>query len=45
LYFASTVCALFNFINRWIDAAGVHALSDDAHRAGARLSAKNGHIR
>jgi len=26
------VCALFNFYNRWIDATGVHALSDEAHR-------------
>ena len=34
LYFAITVCALFNFYNRWIDATGVHALSDDAHREG-----------
>ena len=34
LYFAITVCALFNFYNRWIDASGVHALSDEAHRVG-----------
>ena len=27
IYFAITVCALFNFYNRWIDASGVHALS------------------
>ncbi len=26
------MCALFNFYNRWIDASGVHAMSDDAHR-------------
>ena len=45
LYFAITVCSLFNFYNRWIDAAGVHALSDDAHRTGAKASAKNGYIR
>jgi len=36
LYFAITVCALFNFYNRWIDATGVHAMSDDAHRAGGK---------
>ena len=41
LYFAITVCALFNFYNRWIDATGVHALSDEAHRAGGKRS-KNG---
>ena len=27
-YYALTVCALFNFYNRWVDASGVHALSD-----------------
>jgi hypothetical protein len=36
LYFAITVCALFNFYNRWIDATGVHAMSADAHRAGGK---------
>ena len=45
LYFAITACALFNFYNRWIDATGVHALSDEAHRAGAKLSARNGYVR
>ena len=45
LFFAITVCALFNFYNRWIDASGVHALSDEAHRKGAVLSAKNGYVR
>jgi len=45
LYFAVTVCALFNFYNRWIDATGVHALSDDAHREGGRRSAATGYVR
>jgi alkylhydroperoxidase family enzyme len=45
LYFAITVCALFNFYNRWIDATGVHALSDEAHRQGARRSAQTGYVR
>ena len=45
LYFAITVCALFNFYNRWIDATGVHALSDEAHRQGARRSAQHGYAR
>jgi alkylhydroperoxidase family enzyme len=36
LYFAITVCALFNFYNRWIDATGVHPMSDEAHRAGGK---------
>lgn len=45
LYFAITVCALFNFYNRWIDATGVHALSDEAHRAGGKRSAASGYVR
>lgn len=45
IYFAVTVCALFNFYNRWIDASGVHALSDEAHRAGAKRSAAMGYVR
>ncbi len=45
LYFAITVCALFNFYNRWIDASGVHALSDEAHRAGGKRSAVHGYVR
>lgn len=45
IYFTITVCALFNFYNRWIDASGVHALSDEAHREGGRRSAKNGYAR
>ena len=45
LYFAITVCALFNFYNRWIDATGVHALSDAAHRAGGKRSAEHGYAR
>ena len=45
IYFAITVCALFNFYNRWIDASGVHALSDEAHRAGGKRSASAGYVR
>ncbi len=45
LYFAITVCALFNFYNRWIDAAGVHAMSDEAHRQGGRRMATQGYAR
>ena len=45
LYFAITVCALFNFYNRWIDASGVHALSDEAHRLGGKRSAAGGYAR
>jgi uncharacterized protein YciW len=45
IYFAITVCALFNFYNRWIDASGVHALSDEAHRMGGKRSATHGYAR
>ena len=45
IYFAITVCALFNFFNRWIDATGVHALSDEAHREGGRRTATHGYVR
>jgi alkylhydroperoxidase family enzyme len=45
IYFAITVCALFNFYNRWVDASGVHALSDEAHRLGGKRSAVNGYVR
>ncbi len=45
IYFAITVCALFNFYNRWIDASGVHALSDEAHREGGKRSATQGYVR
>jgi alkylhydroperoxidase family enzyme len=45
IYFAITVCALFNFYNRWIDATGVHALSDEAHRQGGKRSAQFGYVR
>ena len=45
LYFVITVCALFNFYNRWIDASGVHALSDEAHRIGGKRSAQGSYVR
>lgn len=45
IYYAITVCALFNFYNRWIDASGVHAMSDEAHRMGAKRSAVHGYSR
>ncbi len=45
IYIAITVCALFNFYNRWIDASGVHALSDEAHREGGKRTATHGYSR
>ena len=41
VYDAITVCALFNFYNRWVDASGVADLPGSAYRAsGARLAAQ-----
>ena len=45
IYFAVTICALFNFYNRWIDATGVHAMSPEAHREGGKRTALHGYIR
>jgi alkylhydroperoxidase family enzyme len=45
LYFAITVCALFNFYNRWIDATGVHAMSEEAHRQGGKRMATGSYAR
>lgn len=45
IYFTITVCALFNFYNRWIDATGVHALSDEGHRLGGKRMAVQGYVR
>ena len=45
IYYAITVCALFNFYNRWIDAAGVHAMSDEAHKTFGARTAQHGYTR
>ena len=45
IFFAITVCALFNFYNRWVDSTGVHVLSDEAHRSGGKRSAAHGYAR
>ena len=45
IYYAVTVCALFNFYNRWIDATGVHALSEEGHREGGKRTALHGYVR
>ena len=44
IYDAITVCALFNFYNRWIDATGVHEMSAEAHRMGGKRLAERGYI-
>jgi uncharacterized peroxidase-related enzyme len=44
IYSAVSVCALFNFYNRWIDATGVHPMSEEAHRKFAKGTANNGYV-
>ena len=44
IYDAITVCALFNFYNRWCDAAGVHVMSPEAHAAGGQRLAMQGYL-
>jgi hypothetical protein len=45
IYSAITVCALFNFYNRWVDAAGVHEMSEEGHREGGKRTAMHGYVR
>ena len=44
IYDAITVCGLFNFYNRWVDAAGVHEMSAEAHRLSGRRLATRGYV-
>jgi uncharacterized peroxidase-related enzyme len=44
IYYAVTVCALFNFYNRWITATGVPEMSEEAHRLQGRNLAR-GYVR
>lgn len=43
IYDAINVCALFNFYNRWIDAAGVCEMSEEGHRQSATRLAERGY--
>jgi uncharacterized peroxidase-related enzyme len=45
IYYVITICALFNFYNRWVGASGVHPLSDEAHREAGERSAEVGYVR
>jgi alkylhydroperoxidase family enzyme len=45
IYYAITVCSLFNFYNRWVDATGVHAMTDEGHRKRGKISAHSGYVR
>ena len=45
IFDAITVCALFNFFNRWVGASGVHPQPDEAARASGKRLAEGGYIR
>jgi uncharacterized peroxidase-related enzyme len=45
IFYVITVCALFNFYNRWITATGVHAVSEEGHRSHGKVVAQNGYFR
>lgn len=44
LYDAITVCALFNFYNRWNDATGVHGLTPEEFEASGKRLAMFGYV-
>lgn len=44
LYDAITVCALFNFYNKWIDATGVHDMPAAAYAASGERLANSGYV-
>lgn len=44
LYDAITVCALFNFYNKWVDAAGVGDMPADAYAASGERLATLGYV-
>ena len=45
LYDAMTVCALFNFYNRWVDASGVHDLPAIGYEMSGHRLATEGYVR
>ena len=44
IYDAITVCALFNFFNRWCDATGVHPMAPEHHAMSGRRMAEGGYL-
>jgi len=44
IYDAITVCALFNFYNRWVDATGVQEMSEEGHRESGKRMAERGYM-
>jgi len=44
IYDAVSVCALFNFYNRWCDGAGVRPMTLEDHAMGGRRLAERGYL-
>ncbi len=44
IYDAITVCALFNFFNRWVDATGVHEMAPEEHEKSGKRLAQRGYV-
>jgi uncharacterized peroxidase-related enzyme len=44
IYDAITVCAMFNFFNRWVSASGVSDMTDTAYQITGRRLATEGYI-
>lgn len=44
IYDAVTVCALFNFFNRWIDATGVQDMPAAAYAMSGKRMAEHGYV-
>lgn len=44
VYDAITVCALFNFYNKWVDATGVSEMPAEAHAASGQRLAASGYV-
>ena len=44
LYDAITVCALFNFYNKWIDATGVSDMSPASYEVSGKRLATHGYV-
>jgi len=45
VFYTITVCALFNFYNRWVTASGVHSVSEEGHRSHGKVIAQKGYVR
>lgn len=45
IYDAITVCSLFNFYNRWIDATGVSDMPAESYELSGQRMAENGYMK